>query len=256
MSIKSNVAVKIGLTDINWLSQALYNISFGFQNYFDFNFERRQLIKLVRRFTHVNYKRLKALYDLAEKCHQSGCKGAFVETGVWKGGCAGILSYMSKKYNYQNQLWFFDSFEGLPEPTIEDGLDAEVFSGNNFPGSLKPTGKVEAGEKYIKELLFNKLSIKPEKVHIIKGWFQKTLPKERKKIGQIALLRLDGDWYESTMAALENLYRLVVSGGYVVIDDYYYWDGCRRAVDDFFKKNKIKAALLRQDMSGVYFQKP
>jgi len=76
------------------------------------------------------------------------------------------------------------------------------------------TNKVKAEEGYIKELLFEKLEIDPTKVYIIKGWFQDTLAKNKNKIGKIAILRLDGDWYESTKVALENLYDLVVPGGY------------------------------------------
>ena len=181
--------------------------------------------------------------------------GAFVETGVWMGGCAGILSYVSKKFAYNNKLYFFDSFQGLPEPTHEDGKDAKTFARGNNRGTLKSIGKVKAEENHIKELLFDKLVIDPSRVNIVKGWFQDTLPVYKKKIGKISILRLDGDWYESTKVALENLYDLVSPGGYVIIDDFYFWDGCRRAVEEFIKNNNLQVDIKRQDASGAYFIK-
>ena len=125
-----------------------------------------------------------------------------------------IYLNISKKYHYPNTLYFFDSFEGLPQPSIKDGRDAKIFANGESKGDLKSINKVKAEEGYIKELLFEKLEIDPTKVYIIKGWFQDTLAKNKNKIGKIAILRLDGDWYESTKVALENLYDLVVPGGY------------------------------------------
>ena len=82
------------------------------------------------------------------------------------------------------------------------------------------------------------------------------MPQVKSAIGPIAILRLDADWYESTKCALENLYDNVVSGGYIVIDDYMYWEGCRKAVDEFLAKKDFNANLHKIDYKGVYFQKP
>ena len=76
------------------------------------------------------------------------------------------------------------------------------------------------------------------------------------KIEKIAILRLDGDWYESTKVALENLYDLVVSGGYIVIDDYYFWDGCKKAVNDFVSEKDLKININGNVASGAYIIKP
>jgi hypothetical protein len=257
MSLKTKFAIMAGLTDVDKNFTRLYNIGFEIQKAFDFDEERSILMTNIKDYTHVNYPRLKFLYDIATQLAKSKTKGAFVETGVWKGGCAGILSYVSKKYDYKHPLYFFDSFEGLPEPTTEDGKDAKAFSEHiNSEGNLVPIHKVSAGKDYIERLLYKKLQIEPQKVHIIKGWFQHTLPIYKEKIGEIALLRLDGDWYESTKTALENLYDNVVTGGYIVIDDYNYWDGCKTAVDEFLKSRGINVQIKPQDTSGVYFQKP
>lgn len=95
-----------------------------------------------------------------------------------------------------------------------------------------------------------------ENIVISKGWFQDTLPKDKEKIGKIALLRLDGDWYESTKCCLENLYDNVIIGGYIVLDDYGYWEGAKKALDEFFIKRKISPELIKIDYTGVYFKKP
>ena len=256
MSISSSLAQKIGLSDIDPLFLKLYSTGFELQSSFDVNSDRRNLLKNIQNYTHVNYGRLKFLYDLSEQVGDSKIEGAFVETGVWRGGSAGILACMSKKYNYKHPLFFFDSFEGLPEPTQEDGEDAEIFSNNQTSGNLVPIEKLKAEETYIQELLFEKLSIDPTKVNIVKGWFQDTLPVNKDKIEKIAILRLDGDWYESTKVALENLYDLVVSGGYIVIDDYYFWDGCKKAVNDFVSEKDLKININGNVASGAYIVKP
>lgn len=255
MSLKSSLTLKFGITDINPLFIKLYKLNFELQRFFDTNTERKEVLKKIREYTHVNYSRLKFLWDVVEKSSIHGPRGAFVETGVWRGGCAGLMSYISKKYGYKNSLYFFDSFEGLPQPTFKDGVDAKKFSNSKTLGKLKSIQKVKAEESYIQELLFDKLKINSVKVNIVKGWFQNTLPIYKNKIKKIAILRLDGDWYESTKTSLVNLYDLVIKGGYVVIDDYFYWDGCKKAVDEFILDRKLNITLKRQDSSGAYFVK-
>jgi len=107
----------------------------------------------------------------------------------------------------------------------------------------------------VRELFDRKLGIVDVAVHFHKGWFKETIPQQKEKIGKIALLRLDGDWYESTQICLEQLYDNVVSGGFVVLDDYGYWDGCRKAVDEFFAQRNIHPQLQKIDMFGYYFMK-
>ena len=87
------------------------------------------------------------------------------------------------------------------------------------------------------------------------GWFEKTLPGVRIDNG-IALLRLDADWYESTIACLENLYDQVVPGGIVIVDDYYTWDGCARAVHDFLAHRKVTARVRQWASAICYLRVP
>lgn len=255
MSLQSYLLLKFGFNDIDERFEKVNKLLFDIQNTFDTNKERRTLLKEIKEHTHVNYARLKGLWDIAtEYCKNKG-KGSFVETGVWRGGCAGILSHISKKYGYKNKLYFFDSFEGLPEPVAKDGADAKKFADGNMNGQLKSIKKLIADESYIKNLLFKKLEIDKSRVKIVKGWFQKTLPRYKLTIGPIGILRLDGDWYESTKVCLENLYDLVEPGGYIIIDDYYYWDGCKKATDEFIKLRNLDVEIIPQDTSGVYFIK-
>lgn len=93
-------------------------------------------------------------------------------------------------------------------------------------------------------------------MHLIRGWFEQTLPEHKKRIGPIALLHLDCDWYVSVGFCLSELYDQVVSCGFVVIDDYGHWLGCRRAVDEFLRQRTDNIVLTKIDHEAVYFRKP
>lgn len=87
------------------------------------------------------------------------------------------------------------------------------------------------------------------------GWFQSTLPASRKELGRIAILRVDADWYESTRCCLEELYDQLVVGGYLIIDDYGHFPGCRKAVDEFFEARGLRPRWVPIDYTGVYARK-
>jgi hypothetical protein len=95
----------------------------------------------------------------------------------------------------------------------------------------------------------------PDRLHVVKGWFQESLAKNADAIGPIAVLRLDGDFYASTRVCLEELYDHVVPGGVVIIDDYGVFPGCRRATDEFFEERNLAAPLLYVDVAVRYFFK-
>ncbi|MFC1964479.1 TylF/MycF/NovP-related O-methyltransferase [Chloroflexota bacterium] len=123
-------------------------------------------------------------------------------------------------------MWLFDSWEGLPEPNERD------VSYNLEPGRK---GMALGFEFRAREMIFEKLRLDSKRVHLVKGWFADTLPVYKKDLGTIALLHLDCDWYESVKLCLEQLYDSIVSGGFIVIDDYGYWGGCREAVHEFIE---------------------
>lgn len=170
--------------------------------------------------------------------------GCIVECGVWRGGMiAGIYDYLSKK----RKTFLFDSFEGLPEVKENDGKAAKKWQEENDGVGL---------DNCKAEILFAQEAMKlanSENHNIIKGWFDVTIPNTQ--ISEpIAILRLDGDWYDSTMVCLENLYPLVAEDGLIIIDDYYTWDGCSRAVHDYLSKNNL-AVRIAQTSNGVCYIK-
>ena len=166
----------------------------------------------------------------------------------------------------RRHLHLFDSFEGIPEPDeTVDGERAirEVRSvGGGTAGKLVPVGNFY--ERYAdgvgtletnRHLMEGVIRYDPSFLHYHKGWFQDILPREAGNTREIAILRLDGDWYASTLVCLEHLYRNVVSGGFVIIDDYGYYEGCRKAVDDFLEQEGIRPYLNHIDAAGRYWIK-
>lgn len=186
-----------------------------------------------------SYGALGNVYDLARDIEERGIKGAYVECGTWKGGCAAVMGAMTKRFNSGRTTWYFDSFEGMPEPTEKDAR------GRGKTGTVQDImgDKLKASVSDVEEIAYKILQLSKDKNIIVKGWFKDTLPQQKQAIGPIAILRLDGDWYESTMTALTELFNQVVPGGYVIIDDYGSWEGCRAAVHEFRDKFGITMNL-------------
>lgn len=169
--------------------------------------------------------------------------GSIIECGVWRGG---MIAAMSEVMGNHRDYYLYDSFEGLPRPTEQDGIEAAVWQ-NDTPTSINK-------DNCKAEMAFAEQALKiarVEKKHFIKGWFKDTLP-IHKPVKPIAVLRLDGDWYESTMECLTHLYPLVQENGVIIFDDYYAWNGCAKAVHDFLSKNNLPHAI-RQWNNGVAY---
>lgn len=168
--------------------------------------------------------------------------GCIVECGVWRGGMiAGIYDYIKVK----RKCYLFDSFEGLPDVKENDGESARIWQETNIGVGL---------DNCRAEILFAEkaMELANSKSHnIIKGWFDITIPKTEIS-EKIAILRLDGDWYDSTMICLENLYPKVAENGLIIIDDYYAWDGCSRAVHDYLSNNNCPLRIS-QTRTGVCY---
>lgn len=184
---------------------------------------------------------------------KQGVPGDLVETGVWRGGATIFMRAVLKCLNVTDRvIWAADSYEGLPEP------DAE-----KFPREAQAF-KSAAMTKYYKHLAvgldevkrnFNAYGMLDDQVKFLKGWFKDTLPVA--PIERIAVLRLDGDYYESTRDALTYLYDKVSVGGYVIIDDYGEdsWTYCRKAVDEFRAERGITDPLVRVDKPCSFWRK-
>ena len=203
-----------------------------------------------------NYASLANAYDLTLLVENNIWEGAVVECGVWRGGCAAVMATVVEKSKSHRKVWLFDSFEGMPQATKDDiGGDARELSCGAMSGNLAPVGKNIASVDEVKALLFTKLCLSEDNISIVKGWFQDTLPLYRTRIGPIALLRIDGDWYESTKVCLECLFDNVVNEGYVIIDDYGFFPGCKKAVNEFLDSRGLKVQFTAVDYSRVYFKK-
>lgn len=195
-----------------------------------------------------------SLVDLTYYLEIQKIEGAFVELGCWKGGMSALMAMCSEN----REIWLFDSFVGLPQLTPNDfiGDFSKEMKTEEDSGRLTPIGALEASIEDAKTAMFDIAKHPKEKTHFIKGWFQDTLPSEVKNIGEIALLRLDGDLYESYMISLDYLWDKVVPGGFIIIDDWAL-AGCRKAVQDFFAKNNIKQPYLHNiDFTVRVIQKP
>ncbi len=193
-------------------------------------------------------------------------RGAFVECGTWRGGA---LSFWARAFlrnggkPEDGPIYGFDSFQGMPGLTAEDGSWASEMlhgkplaelAGEELIGDLKPHAMNAAEEETCRAIVADS-GFPTEHTHIVKGWFQDSLPQWKERIGPIAVLRLDGDWYESTKTCLENLFDLVVPGGIVIIDDYGYFVGCQKAVNEFMKARGLPLDLIAADDCVRYFVK-
>lgn len=148
---------------------------------------------------------------------------SIVECGTWRGGMTfGMLDLVEDCREFHA----FDSFEGLPEPTDRDGAKAKQLSASNLFIAGRNIASYEEFVGNVERLGFS------DRITVHKGWFNHTVSADLIN-NPIGILRLDGDWYDSTMIVLERLYDSVVAGGLVIIDDYYVWPGCSQAVHDF-----------------------
>lgn len=192
-----------------------------------------ELIRTIRREKRslVDEHRLENLARLVIERHALG--GALVECGVARGGA---LALMRAVAGPDQVVWGFDSFEGMPPLTAEDGNDGRPWVG------------IRCGEgRRAVDATFALLDLPTHEVHVVEGWFEETLPARVVDVGPIAVLRLDSDWYRATRFCLDMLYDSVVAGGVVVVDDYSCFAGCRRAVDEFREERAITATLHRTD---------
>ena len=188
-----------------------------------------------------SYARLLALHRAVLHLEANKIPGDIVECGVAHGGSAAMMALTLT--DQTRHLWLFDTFEGLPAPTEADP--------DHHIASLY-TGAFRAAVEEV-ESSFQKLGI-ASTVTIVPGLFQNTLPKWG--TCPIALLHVDGDWYESVRATLDNLYDHVSTCGIIQFDDYGHWAGARRAVDEFMKSRDIKQPLRYIDFAGRQLIKP
>lgn len=188
--------------------------------------------------------RMNNLHMLMNDVIANNVPGDFIETGVWRGGACIFMAGFLKAHGVRNRkVLVADSFEGLPKPDPQYPIDAtSKFHEQDFLRVSLP--EVQGN--------FKKYDLLDDSVVFLKGWFKDTLPTAPTE--KIAIARLDGDMYSSTMDALNNLYPKVSVGGYVIIDDYSI-GYCAAAVHDFRAAHNITDPLVTIDITGVYWKK-
>jgi hypothetical protein len=196
--------------------------------------------------TMIGLKRLDNLQSCAEAVLANQVPGDFIECGVWRGGASIFLRGILKAHSVTDRrVWVADSFQGLPTPNPErfpadSGSDLHTFE------------YLAVSLEEVKEN-FNRYGLLDDQVCFLKGWFCDTLPTLSNQ--KWSLVRLDGDMYESTMNALENLYPNLSSGGYIIVDDYGCVPACRQAVEDYRETHGIREKICPIDWTGVFWQR-
>ncbi|MBF0378644.1 MAG: class I SAM-dependent methyltransferase [Desulfamplus sp.] len=195
--------------------------------------------------TMAGRKRLDNITYCLDIIRNNNVPGDLIETGVWRGGSSILMrGYLSIYEMNDRKVWVADSFEGLPVPSLPQD------AGYDFSASKMPILAVSLEE--VQEN-FSRYNLLDDQVHFLKGWFSDTLSKA--PIEQLALLRLDGDLYESTMDSLNALYHKVTTGGFIIVDDYGDFEPCRRAVTEFRETHGIIDPIEKIDWAGAYWRK-
>jgi O-methyltransferase len=200
----------------------------------------------ARAYSMVGLKRLNNVENCVRRVIADNVPGDLIETGVWKGGTVILMRAILQECNITDRkVWVADSFEGLPKPNASK-YKADKGDRHHKMADLAIDLETVQGN-------FRHFHLLDDQVKFLKGWFKDTLPTA--PINQLAVLRLDGDMYESTMDALTHLYPKLSSGGYCIIDDWGAIPACKQAVMDYRKANNITDEIKEVDWTGVFWRK-
>lgn len=217
------------------------------------NKEHQKILSISSKFSMTSKIRQYALLNLLDYIFKKNIEGDMVECGTWLGGNLIIFDHLKKKYNSKKKIFAYDTFVGMPRPTNND----KDFEGKSFLNNFEDLNKRYYSNKKFnlnivkKNLLLNKVDLK--KIKFIKGKVEDTLKNKENLPSKISILRLDTDWYESTNASLYQLYSKLVKGGILIIDDYGWNSGCKKATDNFFKKKDV--SFFRIDHESIFLIK-
>lgn len=223
----------------------------------DFDEEVVQTINRVQEFTMTSPERISALCEAVKYVVKNQIPGDIVECGVWKGGSMMAIADTLKKLGQEErELFLFDTFTGMSEPTAADvdlsGIEAKKLlqeEDKAVSDSVWCYASLEEVKKSVGSIKYP-----AHKIHFIKGKVEDTIPEHAPE--KIALLRLDTDWYESTKHELIHLFPRLAIGGVIIIDDYGHWQGARKAVDEYLAEHQIALMLHRVDVTariGIFY---
>jgi O-methyltransferase len=198
--------------------------------------------------TMIGVARLNNLHDCVRTVLREGVPGDFIETGVWRGGaCIFMRAALNAYGDGERTIWVADSFEGLPRP--DSTYPADEKSGLRFHEFNDILG---VPLEQVKNN-FKRYGVLDSRVQFLKGWFRDTLPTA--PMERLAILRLDGDMYGSTIEALEHLYPKLSPGGFAIVDDYSAIPECNQAVTDYRTKHGINDMIVEIDCDGAFWRK-
>lgn len=210
-----------------------------------------QIIDDVMPFTMTSPERIFALINAVVYVCDNNIAGDFVECGVWKGGSSAAIANTLMHLNVTDRrLWMYDTFEGMSQPTQSD-ID---FQGHTADQLLQQQDIAESASVWCRSPIDEVKSTMEatgypmSHIKFVQGRVEETLLQHSPS--NVSLLRLDTDWYESTKCELEVLFPRLSAGGTLIIDDYGHWQGCRKAVDEYFAANNIAMLLNRIDYTG------
>lgn len=207
---------------------------------------------LCKPYTMTSIERMYSLYKSVEYVLENKIEGSFVECGVWRGGSAMLIAKMLFNRNIEDRkIYLFDTYEGMSEPSNLDisysQENAQVLRSDRGFNEDGSSNWCYAGLEDVKKNM-SETNYIVNNIVFIKGKVEETIPSKSPK-EKIALLRLDTDWYESTKHELEYLFPKVVENGVLIIDDYGHWEGCRKAVNEYFRTT-TSILLNRVDYTG------
>ena len=213
--------------------------------------------------TMIGLKRLENIQMLVQQILADGIEGDVIEAGVWRGGAAIFMRGVLKAYDVRDRnVWVADSFNGFPPAesvseqsyqsvalrTAVEALDHNPKAFANYREQLmNGTSYDEVRNNFEKYNLFD------EQVRFLPGWFRDTLPAA--PIKKLALLRVDCDLYDSTMDVLQSLYPKLSPGGFTIIDDYYAFEECQKAVNDYVCSVNAEVTVQRTEDDLVFWRK-
>jgi O-methyltransferase len=211
-----------------------------------------EIYHFCKPYTMTSVERMYSLYCSVNYILSKGVEGDFVECGVWRGGSSMLIAKMLHNRNITNRkIFLYDTFEGMPPPSDMD----VTFNGKEANGLLKASAhNKEVSVWCLADLAdvkrnLNSTGFPETNLVFIAGKVEDTLLSNL-PTGKIALLRLDTDWYESTKHELDVLFPMLIENGVLIIDDYGHWQGCRKAVDEYFERTQSPILMNRIDYTG------
>jgi O-methyltransferase len=198
---------------------------------------------------------LQATYEAVRDAIRRGVPGAIVECGIAGGGSSAVMALALRDAGERRHLWLFDSYEGLPDPTVDDIDPASGGTGAHI--RPLPRGSCLGTFEEVEHLMVDVIGVPRDQFTMVKGWFQDSVGPNAETVGEIAVLRLDGDWYESTRTCLDGLYSRLAPGGLLIVDDYHSCFGSYRALNEFLsEQGDSDPAFVNDGSGGVLYVRP